>query len=76
MAEFIPYKFVVIATKYIKTMKGKNRQRLRWVLQDIASQRKRQGKETFADYYVCNKDELYADKVIKTILDGENAKNA
>jgi hypothetical protein len=27
------------------------------------------------DYYICNLDEPYADKVLQAILDGEDAKN-
>lgn len=74
MSETVTNKFIVIPVKYAEKMSGKNRQRLSWILQDVAKQRRVQGKTADPRYYVCNQDEPYAGKVIRTILDGEDAK--
>lgn len=54
--------------KYLNTEQKKN---LDDILQTIASGRDKDGKKIFNEYYVCNTDEPYADKVIDVILRGE-----
>lgn len=38
--------------------------------------RRKEGKDRFNQYIVCNQDEPYAEKVWRVILDGEDAKAA
>lgn len=45
------------------------------ILNTIADGRKKDGKKTDNSYYICNTDELYADKVLKVILEGEHIKD-
>ena len=44
------------------------------IINGIEDIRKNKGKPRTNKYIVCNQDEPYADKIWKTILDGEHAK--
>lgn len=54
--------------KYLNTEQTNN---LVDILQTIARGRDKDGKKMFNEYYVCNTDEPYADKVLNVILRGE-----
>lgn len=43
-------------------------------LDTIANGRKKDGKKPVNSYYICNKDEPYADKVLEVILKAESEK--
>ena len=74
MAEIIKDKYIVIknedAEKYLDDFE---RHQLELVMQSISKGREADGK-TQNTYYLCNTDEPYADKVLQTILDGEDEK--
>lgn len=57
--------------KYLSKTQSKH---LLVILARIASCRMREKKNPINDYYICNKDEPYADEVLKVILRGEDAK--
>jgi len=61
-------KFIVINTKHLNNIPKTRREKFLKELDAI--------QEWLPNnkYYVCNQDEPYAKKVIKTILDGENKK--
>lgn len=54
--------------KYLNTEQKEN---LADILQTIAKGRDKDGKKMFNEYYVCNTDEPYADKVLDAILRGK-----
>ena len=44
------------------------------ILERISVAREQDGKKAINNYYICNTDEPYADKVLQTIIDGEKSK--
>lgn len=74
MTNIIDDKYIVIKIedieKYLTTQGS-------WILcylqQEILAGREADGKK-LNDYWVCNRDEEYADKVLQIILNGENNK--
>lgn len=66
-------KFFVIPYKDLELLSEEDQQKLKSVLEKIASERKAKGKEV-NNYYVCNQDESYAEKVFNVIIEGEKEK--
>jgi hypothetical protein len=73
MAEY-EVKFCVIKTSdALKYLTKSELTKLGVLFAKIDAGRKADGK-SINNYYVCNTDEPYAQKIIQTILDGEDAK--
>jgi hypothetical protein len=74
VAEFEDEKFIVLPMKYVNEMPSYLQADLGEVLSNIAWQREQQGFNPEAKYYVCNRDEPYAEEVLRVILTGEEDK--
>jgi hypothetical protein len=66
---------IVIKVKDLKNISCEAQGRLHWILLEIMEYRKDSGKPYKNDYYVVNKDELYADKILEVIKQGELEKD-
>ena len=67
-------KFIVFHTKEYKHLTELQMDNLKDILWTIVKGRQGEGKKSENNYYVCNQDEPYAQKVIDIILEGETEK--
>ena len=67
-------KFIVIPTKYLEEVSQTVRVHLDSVLERVRALRLLDKKDPYPKYYVCNRDEDYAEDVLNEILRGEERK--
>ena len=73
MAEYVE-KFIVFHEKELKHLTDEGRDNFSAIMKAIQLGRIHEGKTPLNNYYVCNQDEPYAQKVIDIILAGEDEK--
>jgi hypothetical protein len=69
-------KFIVLNIKDVAQLSKKSQNKFQDAMLEICEIRGLRGAKPIANYYVCNQDEPYAQKVIDIILEGETQKNA
>lgn len=74
MAKFEEGKFLVLNMKDVKKLSTRGMMMLGDICNEIKEMRRAEGRELNPLYHVCNRDEPYAEKVLATILLGEDVK--